>query len=456
MLGLSSRWLVASVALVGACRIEIDETPDAEGSGHYWSQSGDIQEPLEPYGSEPPCPARSTGPCGAAAELPLAPPSAYSERHPQLLVLDPLILRGSLASNASPPDTAPLSFGAQLSWLAGEREPADFTRSWLRAWSTESSVGPAAAPVTPRPGAITLLYDGWLAADGADSRTADAGAGSYVEPSWSTAPFALIAVVNRVDLAADACSGPAGELRYVYAALDPLTSTVLDVTLILEVPYPTTRPAADWARDWRELAEQPPAERPRLLAELARAVRRDADPLRVRLRSNEIALAPEQEQSWELRDFQVAVRDGRLALVPAALEFTPRADVDPALLSEHVLAHADELRSGPVSLPEELRAGAAITANADFSWQVLGVSEGLRQAFSVGTCNGCHGGDTSTLPFRHIAPDADLRRPARLSRFLYDPSQELDELRRREARVAALADTACEPPAPGSPGYLQP
>lgn len=464
MMGLSSRWLVASVALASACRIEIDESADGGGFEGTGAESGGILEPPEPYGAEPPCPSWPARACGAPAEAPEAPdvatdpeaPGVAFDPYPQLLVLDPLTLRGPLASNATSPDAAPLSFRAQMSWLAGAREPFDFARSWLWAWSTERSVGAAAAPVTPRPRATALLHDGWLAAAGAPAGSGDADASAYAPPSWATAPFALIAVLNRVDLAADACAGPAGELRYVYAALDPLTSEVLDLTLILEVPYPTTRPAADWAQDWRELAGQPPAEQRVRLAELALAVQRDADPLRVRLRSNEIALAAPQAPGWELREFQLAVQDGMLALVPAALEFTPRADVDPALLSEHVLAHADEIRSGAVSLPVELRAGAAITESEDFSWPVLGVSEGLRQAFSRETCNGCHGGDTRTLPFRHIAADADLRRPAQLSRFLYDPSQETDELRRRAARLEELADTRCEPPAAGNASYLGP
>ncbi|MEY4545907.1 MAG: hypothetical protein RL685_2102 [Pseudomonadota bacterium] len=451
MMGISSRWLVVSVALVCACRIEVEE-PQQHGAlaESFGAEGGGILVPDGAYRAEPPCPTPlcSGQPEGAPAVSPV-------DQYPQLLVLDPQTLRGPRARNANPPELAPLSFRAQMSWLAGAREPFDFTRSWLAAWSSASRVGPAAAPVTPRPRATEVLHDGWLSAAGVPASGADAGAAA-APPSWSVAPFELIAVVNRVDLAAEACSGPAGELRYVYAALDPQTSEVLDVTLILEVPYPTTRPAADWARDWQELAGRAPAERPQALAELALAVQQAADPLRARLRSNEIALAEPEQPSWELREFRLAVQGGTLALVPAPLEFTPRSDVDPALLSQHVLAHADEIRSGAVSLPDELRAGAATTSGEDFSWPVLGVSEGLRQAFSRETCNGCHGGDTRTLPFRHIGPDPDLQRPAKLSRFLYDPPAESDDLRRRAARLEELAATFCETPTDGAAGYFGP
>jgi len=86
---------------------------------------------------------------------------------------------------------------------------------------------------------------------------------------------------------------------------------------------------------------------------------------------------------------------------------------------------------------------------------VLGVSEGLRRAFSRETCNGCHGGDTATLPFQHLVADPELRRPARLSRFLYDPEANSDELRRRAARLKELAASECAAPAAGS-GYFGP
>jgi hypothetical protein len=140
--------------------------------------------------------------------------------------------------------------------------------------------------------------------------------------------------------------------------------------------------------------------------------------------------------------------------VQVPLEFTPRADLDPALLAEHVLASSEQLRTSAVSLPEAWRAGAAELADANFSWPVLGVSERLRQAFSIQTCNGCHGGDTASLPFRHIGPGGAASRPARLSRFLYDPGAPADELRRRSARLDVLSGSLCEAtePAPGYPG----
>jgi hypothetical protein len=267
-------------------------------------------------------------------------------------------------------------------------------------------------------------------------------------PSWDDAPFRLIAIINRVDLAAEACSGYTGELRFVYGAVDPGTSTLLDLTVIVEVPYPTTRPAAEWARAWRDLAELSGESYAAGLATLTRDVQREGDPLRARLRSNEIALANAGAAAWEMREFQLQIHDGALGLVQVPLALTPRADADPAALSAFVLENGAAIESSGVSLPPSLRAGAAAIDSADFSWTVLGVSERSRQAFSQQTCNGCHGGDTASLPFRHVGPGASSSEPARLSRFLHDPAASSDELRRRSSVVEALGATECEPSTP--------
>lgn len=446
-LGARARMSCALGALsLFACRIEVEDPPHADSDAQFRS----AEPPEEPWRDDipdhPSLPSSSAGGTGGGPALPPVPlaPSPDdlpAHRYDALIVVDPQIV-GELGHNADP--DAPLSFRAQMHWLAGAaRDPLDFTRAWLTRWASESSVGPDGAPVTPRPGARDLLLAGWLGASGGGGYS-----GASTPPSWADAPFQLIAIVNRVDLAADPCSGFAGELRLVYTALDPRTHQALDATAILELPYPTTRSAAEWARSWSTLGTA----RAPALAEIARSVRLDADPLSARWRTNEIALAdPAALPSWELREFHLEIEDGALALAPATLEFTPREDVDPALLSAHVVGHADAIRTGAVSLPAELRAGAARTATPDFSWPVLGVSESLRLAFSVQTCNGCHGGDENALPFQHIVPDPELQRPARLSRFLYDPDAPSDELRRRSMRLQQLAASQCPPRASGSP-----
>jgi hypothetical protein len=404
------------------------------------------------------------------------PPSpAYNDLDPQLypalIVIDADTIEGPLASNAEA--DAPLSFRAQMEWLAGDRDPIDFTRAWLEQWETVTAVGPAQAPVVPRPAARQRLLDPWWATSGSelppsagqDAAYGDAGgtggmgATSEALPSWAAAPFRLIAIVNRVDLASDPCA-TGGEIRYVYAAVEPGAGITLEMTAILEIPYPGTRPAAEWARAWSDIAALAPGpSREAALERLARDVHTEADPLRARLLTSEIALASDDSPGWEMREFhlQIEAIDGpanarQLALIQSPLDRTPRADVDAARLSEHVLAHADDIRGSGVDLPEDMQAGAAPLVAPDFRWRVLGVSESLRHAFSVQTCNGCHGGEAEALPFQHITPIAAPGTSARVSRFLYDPDAPSDELRRRALRLEALAQTTCEP-AGGEPAY---
>jgi hypothetical protein len=502
-LGAAAVW---AAPLLAGCVLTLEPSPENDES---WDTSGARSD----RAGAGPAPSRGVNEVGGRRP-PLTPESGVAgepapevadfphDEYRELIVIDPEIVRGSFASSGGA--DAPFSFRAQMQWLAGaSREPLEFTRSWLLAWGSTSEVGPELAPVTPRPQIRRVLVDAWVAASGSASLTPKAasamdgdGTGygasdapssepsspsadevappptetsaygdpagdeassepppSEPLPSWAYSPFRLLAIVNRVDLASEPCQGNAGELRYVYTAVDPVTSRALDLTLIIEVPYPTTRSAAEWARAWQDLAALPSGEPyAEGLADLTREIQREGDPLRVRLRTNEIAFADPAARAWEMREFNVQIRSGALELAMVPLEFTPRADADPAVLSDYVLEHADEIEGSGATLPESLRAGAAQIDTPDFSWPVLGVSERLRHAFSLQTCNGCHGGDTASLPFRHIGPGWSSTAPAALSRFLYDPGAGTDELRRRSGLLETLAATDCAPSAPDS-GY---
>lgn len=405
----------------------------------------------------------------------------------ELLVIDPRVV-GSARASSSERD-APWSFRTQMGWLAGgDDESLSFTVRWLDAWKNSSTVG--SAPITARPALSDVLLRPWLGArtpepvsaidDTSDrdvtsdpavtpdpAALAPYGEANEPEPSaspppdpyaslppatWSKSPFRLIAIVNRVDLAADACGDAAGELRYVYTALDARGSVALDLSVIVEIPYPSTRSAASWARSWSDMAALPEGSaRDEALLALTREVALDADPLRVRVRTNEAALGT---NGWQMREFELASSStGQLDLRQAPLAFTPRADADLGELAEYLLEHSDDVLAGGAELPESLRAGSAEMTAPDFSWRVPGVSERLRSAFSASTCNGCHAGDTDTARFQHIAPARSLREPAELSRFLYDASAETDELRRREDLLFELLGVTCPDDPPSSNGY---
>lgn len=385
--------------------------------------------------------------------------SSYAE----LLVLDPRTIGGAHSSNADP--SAPWSFRAQMGWLAGGDSGAlAFTLDWLESWQTLTSVGAAEAPVSARPALRGVLLGPWLGDEEAGEVSTAAAPDGYApapaalpREAWTAAPFRLLAIVNRVDLAADACGSDAGELRYVYTATDASGEQALDLSVIVEIPYPSTRSAASWARSWRDLAAKPAGpERDGALLALTREVTLDADPLRARVRTNEAALS-EGQGPWQMREFQLAAnRAGELGLRQVPLAFTPRADADLAELAQHLLANSADVLAGGSALPESLRAGAAEMSAADFSWRVPGISERLRGAFSSATCNGCHAGDTSTERFQHIAPGASPAEPARLSRFLRDDDAPTDELRRREALLIELAETLCSDDPPSTSGRYAP
>ncbi len=223
---LGSAWLpLLASSWLSACEIQIESEPEDMSS--WSSEAGLDAEPGSrdrSWSNDPPAPA----PLRAPASKPVLPaagayapdaPSLPADLYRDLIVLDPELVNGPLAANADA--AAPWSFRAQMQWLGGAaREPFDFTRSWLGQWESPSSVGAELAPVTPRPAARELLMDPWLSSgsSGVAASAGSAAAPAYAAerpgevlaaptPSWSRAPFRLIAIVNRVDLASDPCTG---------------------------------------------------------------------------------------------------------------------------------------------------------------------------------------------------------------------------------------------------------
>ena len=182
----------------------------------------------------------------------------------ELLVVDPSVLGDPRAS---------WTFGARLEEIAGAHAATDTASGWLAEWTNVTSVG--GAYVTPRTG-TSVLADAWKAVGWDPAR----------------APFRLIAIVNRVDLRDDpsACVGSAGELRFVYNAVDD-KGAALAMTLIVEIPYPKTKSPHDWAAAWHALASLDfgPAYNDALEA-ITRSVTENVDVRTIRLRTNEIDL----------------------------------------------------------------------------------------------------------------------------------------------------------------------
>lgn len=381
------------------------------------------------------------------------------DRWKELLVIDPSVLTSVEASN----DLAggALSFRSRMEELAGSEALAEpFTEAWLDSWRTTASVGAIAAPVNPRPLVKDVLLDPWRAAGGGVA-------------TMALAPFRLIAVVNRLDLSAnaDGCSIDVGEIRFVYTATDPATRSALAMTVIVEVPYPTRaagrgREALDgkaWARKWHALGALPFGDGyVAALAGLVHEVTAGMDPMRVRVRTNEAALGG-PSGAWDLRQFSLTPSDGGRALTPSLLDTTPRDALNhsPAL-SSWMRSHESRLRGGVAdSLSLDMQAGEATLLDPFFMWGLdVPVSETARKTFSQNTCNGCHGGErpADALFFQHLAPwDAPTNAyygtnsatgNTLVSVYLNDPSGRDDELTRRAVSLSALLCSAdCAPPA---------
>ncbi len=394
----------------------------------------------------------ATATCGRPGETACStdgkPASCETEvdRWKELLVIHRSVLLDRRARNDVA--GAPWSFRSRLEELAGSTTDAPaFAAAWLDQWKTVTAVGPDLAPVTPRPLVDEVLATPWR--------------GSSYELPLDKTPFRLIAIVNRIDLRseADACGGNAGELRFVYTATNPMTSASLEMTVIVEIPYPATRTAKEWAEAWHELGALPFGdEYNQKLADLTSAVTKDSKPSTWLLRTNEIAFGNTTEKlPWELREF--ALENGRLAQQPLAA--TPRIELNRTpSLDSWAKENRARVLDGTYVLPSSFRAGAAPMTTAWFKWDSSQMESDLRTALSLGTCNGCHAGERneSSLRFQHLAP-ADAPGPyygsqngeTRVSQWLNDPSGNEDELGRREKSMARALCSSCE--ADGQTGY---
>lgn len=339
----------------------------------------------------------------------------------ELLVVDPSVLGDARTA---------WTFGARLEEIAGANAATDTASGWLAAWTNVTSVG--GAPVTPRAG-VSVLADAWKAQGWDPAR----------------APFRLIAIVNRVDLRDDpaACVGSAGELRFVYNAIDD-KGAALAMTLIVEIPYPKTKSPHDWAAAWHALASLHfGAGYNDALEALTRSLTENVDVRTIRVRTNESIFG----DGWELREF-AATAEGTLDQV--ALDSTPRQDLDGSYtLASWAEDNATVVASGAWVLPASMRAGAAPVPSG-FRWSLPGASSTLRSEFSTGTCNGCHGGDTSALPFQHLSAGDGYysdQTTTRVSPFL---QQELG--RRAQSMTNALCSTCDSGSSSSSPYAPEP
>ncbi len=296
------------------------------------------------------------------------------------------------------------TFGYLMQQLAGAADPATFTRSWLDRWVTDRTIN-----------GWTVKARGQMSPD-VIAAWPRVGTGATAPLDLSKAPFRLVAIVNRVDLAENLAygSGSGGEARFVFQLVTPGPAPhvcrPLDFTVIFEyrIDKSTCSQLHDWAKQWRDLATLafPSAAYNSALEAITEQFVKPASMLS-QLRTNEIALAGPGVNSWDMREFRLDSG----ALEETTVRRTPDISLDEtAVLATWVNANPGS-EDAPVEVPLQepagspFQAGSALMPTDQFFWQgpsgtPIAPPE-VRRVFSLNTCNGCHAGETTTH-FTHM------------------------------------------------------
>lgn len=369
--------------------------------------------------------------------------------------------------------------------------PSTFVERWLDHWLTAQTINTDNVPARTQ---MQSLIDDWRAASGGG------------DLDLSIAPFRLLAIVSRLDLATTRGGGSgyaarsgdfldAGEARFVFGVVLPpgydgtgfFNATplgggcrALPFSVIFEyrVPRCDCKEVRSWARQWVRLASLPfpsgtyNAALERITRQFTSA---NSNPLKPngsalgQLRTNEIALTPPGQFLWELREFQLpqfrfsfltetTVADNPIAsfnntptfsnwvLGPVLTEIAANgigAPIPPVPLFFQTLAFL----GGHAPVPVGFWTGPGINfADMNENWS--------RHRASLATCESCHRTETLT-PFVHVDPNtAGL--PANLSGFLTGiigvpdpanpagtPARDFDDLARRELDIKKKARMLC-------------
>lgn len=306
------------------------------------------------------------------------------------------------------------SFGGLMTKLGNGHTGGSgkFVEDFFMLWSTDQILNGEPAPRVQNMKPIFL--DAWPRVSG--------------NLDLSQSPFRLLAIVNRADRY-DVAAGHAGELRFVYgafetAALYPNRRLPLKFTITLEfrvkkvdgVNVTSMTQVKAWARKWAALYGSG--------ANYVSSLQAITDQVvgTVALAQANIENVRTNEQSiddpWDLRSFYLANNATGYTLVAEPLSMTPNvSQEDNASLATWInnnataiLLHKHRLPNGTTEpkaaafapMTKIRRFGTmATTTSQEFHWDVPGVAATTMRAFSRGTCNGCHAGETHT-PATHI------------------------------------------------------
>lgn len=344
------------------------------------------------------------------------------------------------------------TFGQLMREMAPTPDAApDMVERLLSTWLTDQTVN--GFTVAARPTMQSLIL-------GPFPRTKDG------KLDLDRAPFRLLAIVNRIDLA-NVSKGSAGEGRFAFGVLDPMGNP-LSLTMIVEYNIPASSAAdvAQLAQAWHGLSALPfPSEQynQALQAVTDRFTKRGAAPGRVndsalgQVRSNDFFTLGE----WEFREFHLSPTTGMLT--PASPAQTPdRSFNGTDTLARFINTNLDAIMSETHTAPDTFEgqpfaAGSLITDF--FVWQAPGVDPEARHRFARNTCNGCHTAPQETnVNVFQLSPRSRGQETV-LSPFLtgtqvFDPFanvfRNFNELGRRARNLHALIcpDEPLPPPPP--------
>jgi hypothetical protein len=313
----------------------------------------------------------------------------------------------------------------------------------------------------------------------------------------SIAPFRLLAIVNRPDLAQSNYGSPSnngGELRFVFGLMeardqnldgdaldvgvDTCQVTEMAVIFEYEVPLQSCQAIKDWANEWVGLSALlvgDPLSNSTLETLTESVVTHGAAPSKPnqnalnQLRTNEIDLS----NFWAFREFHIKAGSGPLqqaltvnnprehqsaasatALTPLPIDLNGT----PLLLSE-IQGNLASILGNTYSVPQFSSGlpfqGGASNYQFNTVWDHPGLTTAAeieaRFKFSLGTCSACHTGETDTV-FYHIRPAAPGVVPT-LSSFLNSSPfnvvdvrgipRQFNEMDNRKQALASLANQTC-------------
>jgi hypothetical protein len=329
---------------------------------------------------------------------------------------------------ASHPNSGPWTFGHLITSLPGVTDPAKLAEKWLGTWKVKQTVGTGIeVPDRPR---IADVLSHWPRVAGA--------------LDLDQAPFRLLAIVNRVDLAENlmfpggatpTAPGSAGELRFVFD-VTPIQDTgagkqcaIMRFQVIFEyrVTASTCDDAKHWAQRWIDLGGLglgTPAYNAALEGITEDIVVNGKGEL-AQVRTDEIDLADSigKPTFWEMREFALLGSGASLSLSERPVRRTP----PDTLNHEEALATLVNSKASDILQNVYEFSGADAGANPQMddttfwdgkrgSASVQITDPAVRFNFSLNTCTGCHARETCTH-FSHVIQNG-AGQEATLSAFL--------------------------------------